>query len=88
MVRGRLLVAAVEVLNHVHPGGYLSKRSEALAAVVEPGVVDQINKYLGRTRVRNCCLSESNRAFGVGLRHGIVLDVGVLPRFVDRRTAG
>src|SRR5271154_3271822 len=85
MILGRILVAAVEVLNHVHARSYLSKRSEALAAVIQPGVVTQVDKYLGRTGVRASCLSERNRAFGIGLLDRIVLYVGALPSFVNSR---
>src|ERR1700691_1681890 len=88
MIRGRVRVAAVKIFYHVHAGGYLTEGSKALAAVVKSAVAAQVDKDLGRARVRVSGLSESNRALGIGLRHGIVLDVGILPRFVDRGTAG
>jgi len=85
MASGTVSVPAVEVLNHVHARSYLSKWSEALAAVIEPGVVTQVDKYLGRTGVRASRLSERNRAFGIGLLDRIVLYVGALPSFVNSR---
>src|ERR1700683_5134418 len=88
MIRGRVRVAAVKTFYHIHAGGYLTEGSKALAAVIKSAVAAQVDKDLGRARVRASGLSESNRALGIGLRHGIVLDVGVLPGFVDRGTAG
>src|SRR6202050_4777914 len=88
MTRGRVRVAAVKILYHVHAGGYLTEGSKALAAVIKSAVAAQVDKDLGRARVRTSGLSESTRDLGIGLRHGIVLDVGVLPGFVDRGTAG
>src|ERR1700677_1399860 len=88
IIGGPVRVAAVKIFYHVHAGCYLTEGSKALAAVIKSAVAAQVDKDLGRARVRAPGLSERNRALGVGLRHGIVLDVRVLPRFVDRGTAG
>jgi len=87
MAGGRVSIAAVKILNYIHAGGYLAEWSEALPAVIESGVVAQVDKHLGRTRVRTSCLSERNRAFSIGLRDRIVLDVGILPCFIHSRAS-
>src|SRR5271163_484599 len=88
MIGGRLLVAAVKILNHVHARSYLAEWGETLGVVIESGVVAQIDENLRRTRIRTSRLSERNRAFGIGLRDRIVLDVGALPSLVDRGAPG
>src|ERR1700691_6498346 len=52
MIRGRVRVAAVKVLYHLHAGGYLTEGSKALAAMIKCAVAAQVDKDLGRTRVR------------------------------------
>ena len=87
MILGRVGIATVEIFNHVHARSYLPEWSKALLKMIKPGVVGEIYKNLRRARIRTSCLSERNRALSVSLRDRIVLDVGVLPSFINSRAS-
>src|SRR5277367_5080142 len=64
MIGGPIRVAAVKTFHHVHAGGYLTEGSKTLATVIEPAVAAQVDKSLGRARVRASGLRECDRALG------------------------
>ena len=83
MTCGRIGVATIKTCDDVHARSYLTEWSEALAAVVEAGVVTQVDKNLCRPRIRTTCLSKRNGALGIRLRDGVVLYVCALPSLID-----